>query len=88
MSDKIRRKDREITDNKIIEELISKQNIIRIGFYDKKKEEVYLVPVNYGYIIDKKQYIFYIHGGKGGRKYELSKDEPNVGFEKLMEIIS
>ena len=81
MSDKIRRKDREITDNKIIEELISKQNIIRIGFYDKKNEEVYVAPVNYGYIIDKEQYIFYIHGGKGGRKYELSKDEPNVGFE-------
>ena len=81
MSDKIRRKDREITDKKIIEEFISKQNIIRIGFYDKKNEEIYVVPVNYGYIIDKKQYIFYIHGGKGGRKYELSKDEPNVGFE-------
>ena len=77
----MRRKDREITDKKIIEEFISKQNIIRIGFYDKKNEEIYVVPVNYGYIIDKEQYIFYIHGGKGGRKYELSKDEPNVGFE-------
>ena len=81
MADKMRRKDREITDKKIIEEFISKQNIIRIGFYDKKNEEVYVVPVNYGYIIDKEQYTFYIHGGKGGRKYELSKDEPNVGFE-------
>ena len=81
MADKIRRKDREITDKKIIEEFLSKQNIIRIGFYDKKNEEVYIVPVNYGYIIDNEQYIFYIHGGKGGRKYELSKDEPNVVFE-------
>ena len=81
MTDKVRRKDREITDKAIIEEFISKQNIIRIGYYDKKNEEVYIVPVNYGYIIENDQYIFYFHGGKGGRKYELSKEEPNVGFE-------
>ena len=90
MTDKVRRKDREITDKTIIEEFISKQNIIRIGYYDKKNEEVYIVPVNYGYIIENNKYIFYFHGGKGGRKYELSKDEPNVGFEidgnyKLLE---
>ena len=81
MNDKIRRKDREITDKKIIEEFISTQNIIRIGFYDKFNDEVYIVPVNYGYEIENGQYIFYMHGGKGGRKYLLSKDEPKVGFE-------
>ena len=81
METKIRRKDREITDKKMIEDFILSQNIIRIGFYDKKNEEVYIVPVNYGYTIEDNQYIFYCHGGKGGRKYELSKAEPNVGFE-------
>ena len=90
MAQNIRRKDREITDKKIIEEFLSSQKIIRIGFYDRKNEEVYIVPVNYGYIIENNEYIFYFHGGKGGRKYELSKDEPNVGFEidgnyKLLE---
>ena len=69
MTDKIRRKDREITDKKLIEEFISTQNIIRIGFYDKANDEVYIVPVNYGYEIENEQYIFYMHGGKGGRKY-------------------
>ena len=90
MTQNIRRKDREITDKKIIEEFLSSQKIIRIGFYDRKNEEVYIVPVNYGYIIENNEYIFYFHGSKGGRKYELSKDEPNVGFEidgnyKLLE---
>ena len=37
MADKIIRKDRKITDEKIIEEFLIKQRIIRIGFYDKKK---------------------------------------------------
>ena len=77
----MRRKDREITDPKIIEEFLSSQHVIRIGFFDKKNEEVYIVPVNYGHILNDNQYIFYFHGGKGGRKYELSKEEPNVGFE-------
>ena len=81
MTDKIRRKDREITDKKLIEEFISNQKIIRLGYYDKNNNEVYIVPVNYGYTIENEQYIFYLHGGKGGRKYELSKEEPNIGFE-------
>ena len=81
MTDKIRRKDREITDKKMIEEFLNTQKIIRIGFYDKSNDEVYIVPVNYGYVIENENYIFYFHGGKGGRKYELSKDSPNVGFE-------
>ena len=81
MTDKIRRKDREITDKKMIEEFLNNQRIIRIGFYDKENDEVYIVPVNYGYIIENENYIFYFHGGKGGRKYNLSKEGANVGFE-------
>ena len=77
----MRRKDREITDKKMIEDFLNSQKIIRIGFYDKAKEEVYIVPVNYGYTIENENYTFYFHGGKGGRKYELSKEGPNVGFE-------
>ena len=81
MTDKIRRKDREITDKKLIEEFLSSQKIIRLGFYDKVNDEVYVVPVNYGYIIENDNYIFYCHGGKGGRKYNLSKEGANIGFE-------
>ena len=81
MTDKIRRKDREITDKKMIEEFLNSQRIIRIGFYDKANDEVYIVPVNYGYVLENENYIFYFHGGKGGRKYELSKEGPNVGLE-------
>ena len=81
MTDKMRRKDREITDKKIIEDFLNTQRIIRIGFYDKANDEVYIVPVNYGYIIENDNYIFYFHGGKMGRKFELTKEGPKVGFE-------
>ena len=42
---------------------------------------MYIVPVNYGYIYENEKYIFYFHGAKAGRKYELSKSSPVVGFE-------
>lgn len=74
----MRRKDREITDQIAIEEFIAKQQILRIAFYDDG--EIYIVPVNYGYLHDD-QYVFYFHGAKAGRKYELAKQRPSIGFE-------
>ena len=75
----MRRSDREITDVKLIEAFIAKEQIMRIAFYDNGA--IYIVPVNYGYTNDSGQYAFYFHGAKAGRKYELSKGSPNIGFE-------
>ncbi len=84
----MRRNDREITDMKLIEDFISAEKIIRIGFCDNG--EVYIVPVNYGYSVSEAGYTFFFHGAMAGRKYELAKKKPNVGFEidgrfKLLE---
>lgn len=84
----MRRNDREVTDKKMIEAFIANEQILRVGFYDKG--DIYIVPVNYGYIYENDQYSFYLHGAKAGRKYELSLSEPSVGFEidgkyKLLE---
>lgn len=75
----MRRKDREVTDREAIEAFIARQQILRIGFYDDG--EVYIVPVNYGYVYENQQYVFYFHGAKAGRKYELTQRDPVVGFE-------
>lgn len=75
----MRRADREITDKKRIEEFIAEEQILRIAFYDDG--DIYIVPVNYGYTYENEKYSFYFHGAKAGRKYELSKLRPVVGFE-------
>ena len=75
----MRRNDREITDEKAIEAFIAGEQILRVGFYDDG--EIYIVPVSYGYERDKEGYTFYFHGAKAGRKYELAKASPIVGFE-------
>ncbi len=74
----MRRKDREITDPNNIASFIAKEQILRIAFYDDG--DIYIVPINYGYSYDE-QYTFYFHGAKAGRKYELAKKTPKVGFE-------
>ncbi len=74
----MRRKDREVTDENLIAEFIAKEQILRIAFCDEG--DIYIVPVNYGYIYDG-QYTFYFHGALAGRKYELALKKPSVGFE-------
>ncbi len=75
----MRRSDREITDKNRIEKFIAKEQILRVAFHDNG--DIYIVPVNYGYLFENDKYLFYFHGAKEGRKYELSKSEPKVGFE-------
>lgn len=75
----MRRKDREVTDKQKIEEIIASCDCCRIGFWDK--EEVYIVPLNFGYTKQDGQYTFYFHGAKEGRKFDLLQSAPRVGFE-------
>ena len=75
----MRRSDREITDPQQIRAFITAEQILRIAFIDD--EEVYIVPVNYGYVCEERKSIFYFHGAREGRKYNLSLNAPTVGFE-------
>ena len=75
----MRRSDRGITDKSTIEEFIQKEQIIRIAFYDEG--DIYIVPVNYGFRKEGDSYAFFFHGARAGRKYELTKASPKVGFE-------
>ena len=52
---------------------------MRVAFNDEG--DIYIVPVNYGHVYADEKYSFYFHGAKAGRKYELSKNCPFVGFE-------
>lgn len=75
----MRRKDREVTVPMRVADIVSRCTCCRIGFCDDG--EVYIVPLNFGYEIKDDTYVFYFHGAKEGRKIELIKKSPNVGFE-------
>ena len=77
----MRRKDREVLDEVKIDKFIRNCDCCRIGFYDKENNEVYIVPLNFGYShVDNKR-VFYFHGAKEGRKIDLILKTKKVSFE-------
>lgn len=75
----MRRKDREVTDINKIDQIISACHCCRLGFNDNG--QVYIVPLNFGYVNENGKYTFYFHGAKEGRKIDIIKKNHQVGFE-------
>lgn len=75
----MRRKDREITDKQKIDEIIRGCHCCRLGFCDQG--EVYIVPLNFGFVATETGSTFYFHGAKAGRKHQLLQASPMVSFE-------
>lgn len=75
----MRRADREVKDASKMKDIIEACKCCRLGFYDQG--HVYIVPMNFGYIFEKGQLILYFHSAKEGRKIDLIKRNPEIGFE-------
>lgn len=71
----MRRKDKEITNKKFVEEILRKSEICRIAMVDDG--EPYLVPVNYGY----SENDIYIHSASQGKKIDILRKNNRVCFE-------
>jgi uncharacterized protein len=71
----MRRKDKEVTDPKIISDIIERSEICRIAMVDEG--EPYVVPVNYGY----RDNALYVHSAPVGRKIDILKRNSRVCFE-------
>ena len=75
----MRRTDREVTDREKQMEILHVCKVARIGIQDGKG--VYVVPVNFGLVIETDKLTMYVHGAKEGKKLDLIKENPYVGFE-------
>lgn len=73
----MRRKDREVTDQNRIQEIIRGCPCMRIALVDGKS--AYIVPVNFGY--DCGRNAFYFHGASKGQKIDLIRRNGYAGFE-------
>ena len=71
----MRKKDKEITDRKIIDSSIRNSLVCRIAFC--KDNKPYLVPVSFGYDGSS----LFIHTAKEGQKIDYLNSNPNVCFE-------
>ena len=70
----MRKAEREITDRAEIEELLQEANLVHLGLWDG--EQVYVVPINYGY----RDNALYLHSALEGRKIDILKRNPQVSF--------
>lgn len=75
----MRRKDREITDPAILREMLDRCKVCRLGLLDG--DEVYIVPMNFGYIWEGELPTLYFHCAAQGRKVDLLKKRPKVTVE-------
>lgn len=75
----MRRRDREVTDTEEFRAILDAGDIIHIGMHDG--EQIYMLPMNYGYTFEGDTLVFYVHGGKEGKKWELIRQNPYVAFE-------
>ena len=75
----MRRRDREITDRRELLEVIGRAKVCRIAFNDKAFP--YVIPLNFGYEAREEKIFLYLHGALEGRKIDLLRQDPHIGFE-------
>jgi len=71
----MRRNDKEIKDQQLIEKILKKSKVCRIALIDEDRP--YIIPMNYGY----KDRCIYLHSASEGRKIEILKKNNQVCFE-------
>lgn len=75
----MRRAELNVTDPARIAEILNKCDCCRVGFWDG--EEVYLVPMSFGWEKAGGKYTLWFHGAGEGRKAALARQCPRVSFE-------
>lgn len=80
----MRRKDREITAEEKIREILAKSKIVHLGLFDG--DYTYVVPLHYGYEYEGGRLVLYAHSAREGHKLDLIRQNPKVGFEVECDI--
>ena len=85
MNKGITKREREITDMEEILSILDKAKVLHLGLVDG--DEPYVVPMNYGYLMEDGKMTVYLHGALKGRKLELMRMNPKVFFEMDCDIV-
>ena len=85
MSNGLTRRELEITDIEKIRYILDKSLVTHVGMVDG--DEPYVVPMNFGYIMEGDKLTIYLHGANRGRKLELVRANPKVFYEMDCDIV-
>ena len=79
------RREHQITDRNEILDILNRSMIVHLGLVDG--DEPYVVPMNYGYTMDKDGTLcVYIHGAVKGRKLDIMRKNPKVFLEMECDV--
>lgn len=76
---RMRRRDREIDTKEELLEVLDTCKVMHMAMYDE--DGIYILPMNFGYKYEDGQLIFYLHAALEGKKLDLLRENPKVGFE-------
>ena len=73
------KRERQITDPKQIEAILDASKVLHLGL--AVDNEPYVVPLNYGYIMEDGKLVIYLHSAQRGKKLDMIRSNPRVFFE-------
>ena len=73
------RRELQITDLNEIRSILDKATVLRLGL--AVDNEPYVVPMNYGYILEGEKLTLYLHSAMRGKKLDMIRANPKVFFE-------
>lgn len=81
----MRKREREITDITEIRSILDNCKILHLGLSDDGQP--YVVPLNYGYLLEGSTLTFYLHGALEGYKYDVIRKNPRISFAMECDTI-
>lgn len=78
------RRERQVTDESHIRHILDTAKVVHLGMVDGN--EPYVVPMNYGYLLENGKLTLYLHGARRGRKLDVLRANRNVFFEMECDL--
>lgn len=84
MANGMTRRERQVTDINEIIKILDTAKVLHLGL--SVNNEPYVVPMNYGYVMDGDKLTIYLHGARRGQKLDMMRENPRVFFELCCDI--
>ena len=73
------KRERQVTDRAQIIEILDTAKVLHLGLC--VDNEPYVVPMNYGYVMEDEKLTLYLHSAVRGKKLDMIRSNPSVFFE-------
>ena len=79
------KRERQVTDEGQIQAILDAGKVLHLGL--AVDNEPYVVPLNYGYIMEEGKLTLYLHSAQRGKKLDMLRANPKVFFEMDCDLM-